>query len=456
MPTVIPLRSGDPRRVGRYRLTGRVEVPAGTGGPRAFLGRSIDGEQVVITLLGRQRAADGAARDRFTAEARAARRVDPFCVTRILDAGLEADEPYLVSEYVPGASVAEICAVEGPLTGAPLVALAIGAATGLAAIHQAALVHGSFGPAHLVLGPEGPRVVHFSITPPYGQATPAADMMAWALTVLHAAVGRPPVGPQDLPALPEVLRAVVPACLAPDPASRPAAREVLSRLLAREDPSAGLLAEGTRRARTAARSVPRSGPPQAAGQAGRGAAGRRAAARPRSRARAAVWALACVACLAAIGAAGWFIGVHPGRGKVGLDSAASGPAGAAAVTVPPPLAGTWAGQVHQTAPVLAVTVQITLVSGSRAGTIDYPALGCSGVLQVLSGRAGTLTLRQHIVTGRRNCDDGVITLTADGAGQLGFSFRRAGRPSPAGVLARVRPSPSPSGQPGGRPQASPS
>ena len=27
MPNVTPLRPGDPRRVGRYRLTGRVEAP---------------------------------------------------------------------------------------------------------------------------------------------------------------------------------------------------------------------------------------------------------------------------------------------------------------------------------------------------------------------------------------------------------------------------------------------
>jgi len=167
--------------------------------------------------------------------------------------------------------------------------------------------------------------------------------------------------------------------------------------------------------------------------------------------------MACVACLAAIGAAGWFISAHPGGARAGLDSA-SRPARARGVTVPAALGGTWAGQVRQTAPVLAVTVRITMAAGTRGGTIGYPALGCSGVLQAVSGQDGTLTLSQRITQGRQNCDDGVVTLSAQGDGQLSFSFRRSGGPSPAGVLARVQPSPSPSAPPRSAPPptASPS
>jgi hypothetical protein len=435
MPTVLPLRSGEPRRVGRYRLTSRIgEAVSAGGGPDTFLGRSAEGEQVTVTLLGRSRAAAGAARDRFTAEARAARRVDPFCVARILDAGLQDGEPYLISEYVPGASLREVAADQGALAGAALAGLAIGSAAGLAAIHRAGLVHGAFGPDHVVLSPDGPRVVHFSITPPYGAATPAADLLAWALTVMFAALGRPPVGPQDLTALPEMLQPVVAACLAPNPAARPGARDVLTRLLDRDDPSAGLLAEATRRARSAARDIPRASP---------------GTARPRRRARsrAVVWVLACVACLLALAAAGWFISLRP-RGnqdaQAGTTSARPGSASPVRPGVPAAMAGTWAGQVHQTDPVLAVTVQITLTAGPAAGTIDYPALGCSGTLRPVSGKAGTVTLAQHITTGRGSCEDGVVSLTTQGPGRLTFSFRRAGGTNPGGVLTRVRPSPSPS------------
>ena len=172
MPQVAPLRPDDPKRVGRYRLTGRILGPAGTP---AYLGRATDGDRVAVTLFASERTPDGAARDRFTAEARAARRVAPFCAARILDAGLENGRAYLVSEFVAGPLLSEVVAADGPREGEELEALAIGAATGLAAVHQAGLVHGEFGPDHIVLGADGPRVIGFAITPPYGAATPAAD-----------------------------------------------------------------------------------------------------------------------------------------------------------------------------------------------------------------------------------------------------------------------------------------
>src|ERR1022692_3109997 len=238
MPQVAPLRTDDPKRVGRYRLTGRV--PGMPAGSRAYLGRATDGDRVTLTMLATDRTPDGAARDRFTAEARAARRVAPFCVARILDAGLEGDHAYLVSEFVAGPLLSETVAAAGPRTGAELEALAIGMATGLAAVHQAGLVHGEFGPAHVVLGTEGPRVIGFAITPPYGQATPAADMLGWAQAVVFAARGGPSRAAPDLSILPESLRAVVASCIAPEPAARPAARQVVIRLIGQDSPQAGV------------------------------------------------------------------------------------------------------------------------------------------------------------------------------------------------------------------------
>lgn len=425
MPKVLPLRSGEPRRVGHYRLIGRIEGFTGAdGNPDAYLSRSAQGEQVTVTLLGKGRAADGAARDRFTAEARAARRVDPGCVARILDSGLADGRAYLVSEHIPGASLRETVTGEGPLPGAPLLALAIGMAAGLAAIHQAGLVHGALGPDHVILSPAGPRVVHFSVTPPYGAATPAADLLAWALTVMFAAAGRPAVGEGELAALPEPLRSAVSACLSPDPAVRPAARAVLARLLGREE-SAGLLAEAALRARGAARD-PR-----------RVTRGQPAPVRQRPRTREVIWALAFAGCLLAIAGAAWFISLRPGTPRAGLDSAPSPAPGRA--RIPAVMAGTWAGAVHQGSPVLAVTVQVTLRAGATRAEVAYPALGCSGTLRVLPGTAAALTMAQHITVGRRSCDDGVLTLTPLGHGRLRLGVRRASGPSPGGVLTRAGP-----------------
>src|SRR5215468_12735162 len=128
MPTVMPLQADDPRRVGRYRLTGRMDDRTGADGStqRVFMARTVEDDTVIVTLLGRERVADAAARDRFTAEARVARRIAPFCTARILDAGMEAHVPYLVSEYIPGSTLIETVWREGPLTSPGLDAVAIG------------------------------------------------------------------------------------------------------------------------------------------------------------------------------------------------------------------------------------------------------------------------------------------------------------------------------------------
>ena len=431
MPHVIPLQAEDPRRVGRYRLTGRIASRAGGDGrtQRVFMAKMVDDGTVIVTLLGRERVAGAAARDRFTAEARVARRVAPFCAARILDAGIEHDEPYLVAEYVPGPTLAEAVGHEGPMPPATLEALAIGTATGLMAIHQTGLVHGRLGPDHVVLGPDGPRVTHFGITPPYGAATPAADLGAWANTVIFAAVGRPPAGPQDLAALPEDLRAVVAACLAPDPAARPVARTVLARLLRGHDLSSGLLAEGTRQARAAAR-VPAS----AAHVTGQPAP-------IRSRSGVIIWVVACAVCVIAIVVAAVFV-FRP-RPRPGAPTSTTPqvsttrlPRPLPSASAPAALAGSWAGPIHQTNPQLTVSVRISLPASSATGTITYPSLRCSGRLAIVSVGDGTLTLDQTISSGRENCPDGVVKMVAGPGGTVAFTFLRPGGRNPTGTLTR--------------------
>jgi hypothetical protein len=435
MPFVTPLRPDDPRRVGRYRLAGRIaDQPGGPESARTFLARLPDGTPVGVSLLGRASAPDAASRDRFSAEASAARRVAPFCTARILDAGFDANQPYLVSEFIEGPSLAEAVRDEGPLEPTVLAAAAIGAATGLASIHQAGLVHGEFGPDHVVLGIDGPRVVNFSITPPYGTATPSADLLAWARTVMFAAGAHGPGGAGAAPdMLPEALRGVVSACLAADAASRPAARAIVAALLGQGDPPAGLLAEGTRRARAAARDVTSAaaGPPDEAP--------------PRSASRRLAWAAGVTACLAAIAVAGTLILTHghrdPARPSAAVHRSRPVPATrpaspTPAPTVPAALAGSWTGTVRQTDPSLAVTVQIQLTAGSSSGTISYPQLACSGHLLLVSAAGSRLTLEQGITSGQQSCNDGVVTLTEQSASAVAFSFRRSGAPSPSGVLTK--------------------
>ncbi|GAA4193934.1 hypothetical protein [Microbispora amethystogenes] len=120
------------------------------------------------------------------------RRVAPFCTAQVLDADLDGDCPYIVSEYVDGPSLRDHVAAAGPRTGGDLDRVAVGTATALAAIHRAGVVHRDFKPGD----------THLAV-------------------MAHILYGMPDLGP-----LTGTLRDLVVACLAPDPADRPDAGQV--------------------------------------------------------------------------------------------------------------------------------------------------------------------------------------------------------------------------------------
>ncbi|MFI6596477.1 protein kinase [Nonomuraea sp. NPDC050536] len=302
MPTFAPLRPGDPETLGGHVLLGRL----GEGGQGVvFLARDPSGTHVAVKLL---QADDQVSIGRFLREAQVAEQVAPFCTAAVLGTGVEADRPFIVSEYIEGSSLHRVVQEQGPRSGSTLHRLAIGTATALAAIHQAGIVHRDFKPANVIIGADGPRVIDFGIarslnatstlsnmpvgTPSYmapeqvlgHQVGPAADLFSWASTMVYSASGRAPFGsdtmpavinrvlnhPPDLGVLDGPLRDVVASCLSKDPAQRPTAEQVIMRLLQHPISSSGsgMLAQGAAAAQMAPPpSRPQAGHPYAAAPA---------------------------------------------------------------------------------------------------------------------------------------------------------------------------------------------
>jgi len=279
MPEVEPLQPGDPHALGGFRLEGRV----GEGAQGVvFLGSSGPGERVAVKLLyvrlgeGRNSAAKALA---------AAQKVDSFCTARILAADISGDLPYIVSEFIDGPSLRRTVDQEGPRKGDAVHRLAIHTATALTAIHQAGVVHRDLKPSNVLLGPDGPRVIDFGIarvldseasttggmlgSPAYmapelmhrRDYAPAADVWAWAATMVFASCGRPPFGDESIPLVvtrimqyePDLgglhgrLRSLVASCLDKDPARRPTSQQVLMRLLGENVPAVTIAPLGSPR-----------------------------------------------------------------------------------------------------------------------------------------------------------------------------------------------------------------
>ncbi|MFD9940013.1 protein kinase [Nonomuraea sp. NPDC059023] len=258
--------NGTERVVGGYTLR-RLLGRGGMG--EVYLATGPTGGMAAVKVIHPQLAREEAFRRRFEREVAAARRVARFCTAPVIDAGLDGETAYLVTEYVKGPDLAAAVRDQGAFGGSNLEALAVGIATALSAIHGAGVVHRDLKPSNVLLSPLGPRVIDFGIaqlvdaqslvsqailgTPAFmapeqvraEPVTPAADVYAWGGVIAYAGTGRLPFGggaPHEvlyrivhegpnLDGLDERMRGLVEWALAKDPAARPTAQQLLDALV---------------------------------------------------------------------------------------------------------------------------------------------------------------------------------------------------------------------------------
>ena len=273
-PSGKPLRAGDPRELGGYRLVSRL----GRGGMgTVYLAEDPTGRSVAVKLIHPDLADDESFRKRFAREVDSARRVARFSTAGVIDARLEGEPLFIVSEYVAGPNLDEAVRAQGPMRGGTLEGLAMGVAAALTAIHGSGVIHRDLKPANVLLSTVGPKVIDFGIaralddssggitrssqlmgTPSYmapelllgEQATPAADIFAWGCLVAFAGIGDAPFDAATVPAvlhnissaepkldgLDPSLLDLVGGALDKNPAKRPSSQHLLAKLTGQETP----------------------------------------------------------------------------------------------------------------------------------------------------------------------------------------------------------------------------
>ncbi|MBT2479341.1 protein kinase [Streptomyces sp. ISL-94] len=258
-----PLGTGDPVRLGPYRLLGVL----GAGGMgKVYFGRDADGRTAAVKVLLPELAHDPNLAQRFVREAHTAQAVTSPGVARVLNARSEdGNRPWIATEFLSGPTLDDAVQRFGPFDPDGIRALAASLAATLRDIHAAGLVHRDLKPANIVLTSAGPRVIDFGIarpehgltltttgqvpvTPGYGapeqvlgrRVGPAADVFSLGAVLAYAATGRRAFdgthvaavqyevvhGEPQLRGVPDALRHLIAPCLAKDPAYRPSTDQI--------------------------------------------------------------------------------------------------------------------------------------------------------------------------------------------------------------------------------------
>src|SRR3954454_12738896 len=213
---------------GRYRLLSQI---GGGGMGAVWLARDeVVGGQVAVKqglppLDARAREAERQ-RQRALREGRIAARLSNPHTISVYDVAVEREQPWLVMEYLPSRSLAEVLAEDGLLRVDQVAQVGAQVADALAATHAAGIVHRDVKPANVLIG-EGPRVeglvkiTGFGISHASGDVTltqtgqitgtpaflapevaqghepaPASDVFSLAATLYTCLEGAPPFGMQ--------------------------------------------------------------------------------------------------------------------------------------------------------------------------------------------------------------------------------------------------------------------
>ncbi|MBE7325050.1 protein kinase [Nocardioides sp. Y6] len=231
------------------------------------LARSPSGERVALKVIRPNVVGDDESRARLAREVNSLLRIRSRLVAEIIDADPWGDVPFVATRYVPGWSLHEQVAREGPLEGDDLVWFARCLARAIGAVHAVGVVHRDIKPSNILMEGRTPVLIDFGLarladdprltaqgwllgTPGYlapeilhGQdASCASDIHSWAATVAYAGTGRAPFGSGPsaavmdrvrrgehvLTGLPDEVAEVVEAGLDPEPRNRPTVAAILT------------------------------------------------------------------------------------------------------------------------------------------------------------------------------------------------------------------------------------
>ncbi|RKW70992.1 Stk1 family PASTA domain-containing Ser/Thr kinase [Galactobacter caseinivorans] len=159
--------------------------------------------QVAIKVLYPHLAEDPSFVRRFESEAITAARLSHPHVVSVFDQGVDGETAYLVLEYVPGATLRDVLRTQGAISPRAALQVTDAVLSGLAAAHDAGLVHRDVKPENVLLSPDGRiKVADFGLARAASAHTATGALIGTVAYVSPELVtGRPADSRSDLYAL---------------------------------------------------------------------------------------------------------------------------------------------------------------------------------------------------------------------------------------------------------------
>ena len=210
-----PLRPGDPRTVGPWKVLSRI----GAGGMGVVYYANRDGQMVALKVV---RDLDGTEHNigrYFERELANLRKVSGPYVAALVDADMEAASAWIAFEYIDGPNLKVFVDSNGPLLEDAWRKFAAALLKGISEVHARGVIHRDLKPSNIVIASTGPKLIDFGIAQalddtPFTRTgmivgTPTwmapeqidamvvgkpADLFAAGSILLYAATGREPWG----------------------------------------------------------------------------------------------------------------------------------------------------------------------------------------------------------------------------------------------------------------------
>lgn len=228
--TVEPLTPKDPKNIGPFSIIARL----GAGGMGSvYLGkRGID--QYAVKVINSSLLSDKNARKRFSAEVETLRKLDSEFIAKIVDAVIDADDPWLAMEFVNGPSLKELVTEKGPIGPDEWHLMAGNLLTALQELRSKGVIHRDLKPSNILISSEGPKLIDFGISTALDQTsitstgsvvgspawlapeqlegttiTSAADAFSMGSVLAFAATGQSPWGDETILSAPTIFKRIL-------------------------------------------------------------------------------------------------------------------------------------------------------------------------------------------------------------------------------------------------------